>query len=383
MNQDLIVYDCTVVTGLERLAQKEIEQKLSSIERCEISCGHVVFKTTNRFPIVSKLCSVDNIYVILYDQSGVDLRSKTLQCLETFLISLLDQCDWCRGIDVWKEAAHYDIETVEGILDSKAKQNLLSFRVTCNRTGDHKFTSQEAASCFGGIINEKFRWQVSLKKFDLELLLTIKNDSIRIGICLTKETLHKRHIVSYGLTTLRGTIAFNLIQIADIQPGDIVCDPLCGTGVIPIECSINWQRTFFLAGDINDIAVSKSETNFNANKLERVNLLRWDCKKLPLRNNSIDVFITDLPFGRRMGSKQNNKKIYFEFLLEMARCSRTGIGRIVLLTQDKNNANQTFKNPLMKRFFRFEKAFYVNMGGLDSSMYLLRRNIEMYSDDIR
>ena len=55
------------------------------------------------------------------------------------------------------------------------------------------------------------------------------------GITLTKESLFKRTIKHFGPTTLRATICSALLKLADIQPGDIVVDPMCGGGSIPLE----------------------------------------------------------------------------------------------------------------------------------------------------
>lgn len=39
----------------------------------------------------------------------------------------------------------------------------------------------------------------------------------------------------FGPTTLRATICYNLLRLAHPKPGDIIIDPMCGSGSIPIE----------------------------------------------------------------------------------------------------------------------------------------------------
>uniref|UniRef100_A0A3P8PSC1 Ribosomal RNA large subunit methyltransferase K/L-like methyltransferase domain-containing protein n=1 Tax=Astatotilapia calliptera TaxID=8154 RepID=A0A3P8PSC1_ASTCA len=56
---------------------------------------------------------------------------------------------------------------------------------------------------------------------------------------------------------------------------------------------------------------------------------------LPIRTSSVDIIITDMPFGKRMGSKKKNWDLYPLCLREMARVCRPGSGKAVLLTQDK------------------------------------------------
>lgn len=47
--------------------------------------------------------------------------------------------------------------------------------------------------------------------------------------------MHHRNIVNFGPTTLRSTICYNLLKLANPKVGDIIVDPMCGGGSIPIE----------------------------------------------------------------------------------------------------------------------------------------------------
>ncbi|POI33756.1 hypothetical protein CIB84_002488, partial [Bambusicola thoracicus] len=83
------------------------------------------------------------------------------------------------------------------------------------------------------------------------VLLNIHNNEVVVGIALTEESLHRRNITHFGPTTLRSTLAYGmlrsvqthfskylsslLLRLCDPQPTDIIVDPMCGTGAIPIE----------------------------------------------------------------------------------------------------------------------------------------------------
>lgn len=47
--------------------------------------------------------------------------------------------------------------------------------------------------------------------------------------------MHHRNIINFGPTTLRSTICYNLLKLANPKTGDIIVDPMCGGGSIPIE----------------------------------------------------------------------------------------------------------------------------------------------------
>nr|XP_035957947.1 THUMP domain-containing protein 3-like [Halichoerus grypus]XP_035957948.1 THUMP domain-containing protein 3-like [Halichoerus grypus]XP_035957949.1 THUMP domain-containing protein 3-like [Halichoerus grypus]XP_035957950.1 THUMP domain-containing protein 3-like [Halichoerus grypus] len=118
----------------------------------------------------------------------------------------------------------------------KTHPEVLKFRVTCNRAGEkHCFSSNEAARDFGGAVQDYFKWKADMTNFDVEVLLNIHDNEIVVGIALTEESLHRRNITHFGPTTLRSTLAYGMLRLCAPQPTDIIVDPMCGTGAIPIE----------------------------------------------------------------------------------------------------------------------------------------------------
>lgn len=88
-----------------------------------------------------------------------------------------------------------------------------AFRVTCHRTGlNHSFDSMGAQSNFGAAVYNYFKWNVSMKEFDIEVMLYIDSDDVRVGLALTRQSLHRRHTIAFGPTTLRPTIAYNMLR---------------------------------------------------------------------------------------------------------------------------------------------------------------------------
>ena len=93
------------------------------------------------------------------------------------------------------------------------KKSALSFRATCYRTGKHHcFQSPAAAAHFGGAVQDYFGWNVDLTNYDIEVVLCIESSDIRVGISLTNQSLHRRHITHFGKTTLRPTIAYGMLR---------------------------------------------------------------------------------------------------------------------------------------------------------------------------
>ncbi|NXS96057.1 THUM3 protein, partial [Jacana jacana] len=264
---------------------------------------------------------------------------------------------------------------------------VLKFRVTCNRAGEkHSFTSNEAARDFGGAVQEHFQWKADMTNFDVEVLLNIHNNEVVVGIALTEESLHRRNITHFGPTTLRSTLAYGMLRLCDPQPTDIIVDPMCGTGAIPIEGATEWPSCYHIAGDNNPQAVKRAANNIcsllkkNENKESSTSLgipldiIQWDICNLPLRTGSVDIIVSDMPFGKRIGSKKKNWDLYPACLMEMGRICTPGTGRAVLLTQDKKCFAKALSR--MGHIWRKGQTVWVNVGGLHAAVYLLKRTWE-------
>ncbi|KAF6101395.1 THUMP domain containing 3 [Phyllostomus discolor] len=318
-----------------------------------------------------------------------------------------------------------DLASCKDETDESSKEEtspeVLKFRVTCNRAGEkHCFSSNEAARDFGGAVQDYFKWKADMTNFDVEVLLNIHNNEIIVGIALTEESLHRRNITHFGPTTLRSTLAYGMLRLCAPQPTDIIVDPMCGTGAIPIEdssispvhhpsfyltveclgkrkscealCSwmrgaTEWANCFHIAGDNNPLAVNRAANNISSlltksqtkGKLScglPIDAIQWDICNLPLRTGSVDIIVTDMPFGKRMGSKKRNWNLYPACLWEMSRVCRPRTGRAALLTQDKKCFTKALSG--MGHVWQKVHTVWVNIGGLHAAVYLLKRTPQAF-----
>lgn len=183
-----------------------------------------------------------------------------------------------------------------------------------------------------------------------------------------------------------------MAMFANIKPYEIVLDPMCGTGTIPIEISVQYPGCFAFGGDISTEAITRSAKNTEyANSIEAikhrnfglitndeelktilkpifpVNIIKWDIKSIPIRDSCVDVIISDMPFGRRSGSYSQNANLYPKFFKECARIIRPG-GRIILLTLQKKLMTRVLnKNPE----FILKETNPCYMGGLELTLYYI------------
>ncbi|XP_017271498.1 THUMP domain-containing protein 3 isoform X1 [Kryptolebias marmoratus] len=422
-----VTIGATVPTGFEHTAAEEIKEKIGADARISKDRGRIYFPiTTDKLFQVHLLRSVDNLFVVVDEYDRYQFKESKEEMLME-LQQLASKLPWKNALKVWelnrtlkKKKGHRKggnaarakpsgetgdvaaadaeqqappLETPPAEADAKtesapdseeaaAEAKLTKFRVTCNRAGDkHSFSSNEAARDFGGAVQEFFQWKADMTKFDIEVLLNIHNEEVVIGIALTEESLHRRNISHFGPTTLRSTLCYGMLRLCKPQVSDVILDPMCGTGAIPLEGAIEFNSSFYVAGDNNDMAVNRTVNNICHIQKRRagkgstpglpIDTVQWDICNLPIKTSSVDIIITDMPFGKRMGSRKKNWDLYPSCLREMARVCRPGSGKAVLLTQDKKCFAKAISR--MGGLWRKVLTVWVNVGGLHAGVYLLKR----------
>ncbi|XP_032369780.1 tRNA (guanine(6)-N(2))-methyltransferase THUMP3 [Etheostoma spectabile] len=429
-----VTIGATVPTGFEHTAAEEVNEKIGVDARISKDRGRIYFPiTTDKLFQVHLLRSVDNLFVVVEEYDHYQFKESKEETLME-MQQLASKLPWTKALEVWKrngtlkkkkgyrkggngikvkpnseatDAAVADTEQQELPQAASAAECLtkaentadmetstqeleetapeakpIKFRVTCNRAGDkHSFSSNEAARDFGGAVQEFFQWKADMTKFDIEVLLNIHNEEMVIGIALTEESLHRRNISHFGPTTLRSTLCYGMLRLCKPQASDIILDPMCGTGAIPLEGAIEFNSSFYVAGDNNDMAVNRTVNNICHIQKRRaikgsasglpIDTVRWDLCNLPIRTGSVDIIITDMPFGKRMGSRKKNWDLYPSCLREMARVCTPGSGKAVLLTQDKKCLAKAISR--MGGLWRKLHTVWVNVGGLHAGVYLLKR----------
>jgi len=384
----LVTVEATVVTGFECCVAEEVFEVLGV--KGNLTRGRVVFDLpADRLKDVLSLRCVSTAYLLLGHASDYKYEGSVDEQLEAMRLFVEENCAWEKGLRAWALAKGFSGDNWQRLAPSgeasDSKRPRLSaptFRATCYRSGEksqHQFPSTIVASTLGGKVNDMFGWPVKMKDYDLEFVINCNPSELYCALTLNHSSLGNRTITEYGLCTLRPNTAACLARLAALQPGDIVLDPMAGTGSIPLEGALGFTSTFHIGGELVDKSVKSCRVNLDGvlvkNNLRiapAMDVIQWDVVKAGcLRDNSVDVVISDLPFGRRSGSKLDNRKLYPDTLLSLARLVRPNTGRAVLLTQDKTSMFQIL--PKVAKFWTKSRIISTNIGGLTALVFLLTR----------
>lgn len=212
-----------------------------------------------------------------------------------------------------------------------------SFRVTCERIGQHDFTHPEAEREVGGRLQDVWRTPVNLSDPAVNIRLDIIGSAVFAGIQLSKQDLGRRYRWQYRpRVTLKPPVAAALIRMAlhrrEIhRPGSVTfLDPFCGSGTIALEAARLFPAATVIASDRDSEAVDGTRRNAEAAGL-RISVAKCDARSLEnIPDESVDFVVTNPPFGIRLGSALDFRAFYRAVLAALARVLKAN-GRICIL----------------------------------------------------
>ena len=248
----------------------------------------------------------------------------------------------------------------------------LSFRVTANRDKEALigFTSTEVERATGAIVHERLGWPVALKDFRCRVYVRIDVTEISVGFEVPLGRATDRGVQNHSAMSLRQSIAFLLVELADIQKSHVVLDPMCGGASVLLQAMEGVEAPCMsLGGDVYPAILPKAQLNLSPHapeapeaseagkadsglspRTERFraqassetversvtgawDLVNMDVTRLPLKTGSVDRIITDMPFGKRSGESNSElAALYPKALNEMARVLRPGTGKAIIMT---------------------------------------------------
>ncbi len=143
-------------------------------------------------------------------------------------------------LKVYKLISHFQFSNLEDII-SKAKKvkfpKILSpFVVRCERSGGHDFNSLDIEKEIGDIINKNGKLKVDLKNPITIIIVDIVNDHCFLGIDYTGTKLSKRQYrIKLIPNSINSCLAYCMLRFAELKDKDVILDPFCKSGEIPIE----------------------------------------------------------------------------------------------------------------------------------------------------
>ena len=351
-----VEYAASVHPGLEEIAGEEIEARLAQARIIEAQRGWVLFRYPGHAPDLLRLRTTEDVFVVLF-------RTGELPPYRKEALPLLTRM--ARNSHYWPQA----MASLGQVRRGKVKR--VTFRIVAQMSGKHGFRRQEARDAvLGGVQARWPGWKPVADDAHLEVWTSLADNWALIAIRLSNRSMrHRTYKQEHRPAALRPTLAAAMVALTQPSPRDRVCDPMCGTGTLLAERKLAGPYQALLGGDIAPGALQAAAANLSkaGGQGGGYALQLWDARRLPLRAGWLDAIVCNLPFGKQIGSHEENPALYDLFLRQVSRVLHRG-GRAVLLTSEKDLMRQLLpRYPQLQR----EREVLVGVLGQAARIYVL------------
>ncbi|XP_075811389.1 U6 snRNA (guanine-N(2))-methyltransferase THUMPD2 isoform X2 [Microtus pennsylvanicus] len=366
---------CTAGRGLEPFLMREVQARLEATQ-VEYISGKVFFTTRSDLTSMKKLKSAERLFLLIRKQLPIAVPSLSKGKLLTELQRLIneDPGSWLKAISLWRKllecdkkgekVSQRDVNALkrkvggnEIVLAKKLKPEEKQMVEESRGEGQRDGLPEDSLEQGDAITkadqlqergfqddmvkaadtqNQDLTFRVSCrcsgnigKAFPPQIFMHLSDAYSVLGIPLFRVPLASRtYIQTAGL---RSTIAWAMASIAEIKAGALVLDPMCGLGTILVEAAKEWPDVYYMGADVSDSQLLGACDNVKAAGLaDKIDLLKVSVTELPLPSQSVDVIISDIPFGKKFKLGKDIKSI----LQEMERVLRDGGAMVLLLSED-------------------------------------------------
>lgn len=347
--------------GFEVIAVEEAQQQL---DRLKIEStysvgdknGMLLFRHSSDVDDVLGLRTIEDVFVVVADIPNLPTSREGLHQLE-YMVH-------------YAPAFEPALNLLRQAKPGRRIGGKLTFRVVSRQIERAAYRRIDAQVAVERAISARadHKWRLG-EENAIEFWLTLLPGRALLALRLSDEQMrHRRYQVAHLSASLRPSAAAALCWLTEPQPDDVFLDPMCGSGTLLIERAELGQYRALEGGDIRNEAVEAAWRNIGS-RYKPIQVQQWDATQLPLDAASVSAAGVNLPFGRQIGTIQQNRVLYPAFLREMTRVLRPK-SRLVVLTSDM----RTFEEGLRRvRDLAKQTTYRVQILGQPATVYVIER----------
>lgn len=340
----MYTYYSSFISGIQDI----IKNNLSDCVIQEIMDGGVLYKTNKTPEEIGKIRFFNNTFMVIQVFKNIDGETPIEKMID--LINLNKNENFLNYIKTNKKAKTFHIfSSVKNQLISVNKKILGNFE---NKL--EKLTRLKA----------EFRKKVA----DFEFWFLYRSENI--GFFMLRITKNKKKLEK-GELHLELTNILSLLS--ELKENDVVLDPFCGSGAIPLERSRIGNYKGIFACDIDENLVKKLKEKIKSIGNKKLNK-SFFVKKVDFLNNNFDddyftTIITDPPWG--LFEKIDNLELFYTKMFEEMYRILVKKGIIVILSANKDLIIKILSNTKTK--LQLVENYDILVSGKKAGIYKIRK----------
>jgi tRNA (guanine6-N2)-methyltransferase len=347
----MAIYASTFISGLQDPVSKELTNLIPDLRIMDLYDGLVVYSTNIHVQKIKNIKFFNNTFLVLkkfYNLQNSNLNNIIKMCLNMGNIKPKYAGDIVGGNRTFR------------IITSKENQ-LTSVNKNLLRSMEQK-------------IARSYRLTVNRAKPDLEFWFLYRSE--KIGFFMLRLTRHTAYEKILNKGELRPELSHILCLLSEPSPNDIVLDPFCGYGSIPIARATDFPCNMIFASDIDKQMVNILKNKLKKQKLKKpIFVKEADALNMEsvFEDNFIDKIITDPPWGFYQHMDIDINVFYKKMLQEFYRILKPN-GILVLLTARKKE----FENSLAdcQNKYKLVDKYHILVSGKKAAIYKIIKKIK-------
>ena len=338
--------------GLETLALNEIRAKQADVEQVKFARGMALFRSSASPAALVELRTTEDVFCALVNIAGLQHGRDALRVLHSATL----RSDFDAALMAWRRAHHGRLPR--------------TWRLVSQMHGSYEFRRIDAGESVTNALRRNIPRTIRMVEddADMEFWLWLSGGLALIGVRLSDATMrHRQYKRDHLPASLRPTVAAAMAWLARPTAQDVVLDPFCGAGTLLIERGLLSAYDELLGGDIREEAVGMARRNARSASVP-VNVRTWDARSLPLDPASVTRILTNLPFGKQIGSREENKSLYTATIREFGRVLSSD-GLLVSLTSE----DRLWDALLREHGWRTVKKVVLTVLGQPASIFVTER----------
>jgi tRNA (guanine6-N2)-methyltransferase len=345
-------YYVMTMPGLETVAFSEIRERVPDAELIKFSRGVAQFRSAGSPAKLLELRTLEDVFITVAHITGLGHGRDALRVLHSATL----HADLESALALWRRVHH--------------GKRPSTWRVVSQKQGSHEFRRVDAGNAVSDALKRALSRGMRAVEddADIEFWLWLNGSEALLGLRLSDATMrHRMYKQEHLPASLRPTVAVAMSLLSRPTEQDIVLDPLCGAGTILIERALLAPLKEELGGDIRKEAVAMARRNAQAAGI-RAHWHVWDARALPLEAGSVNRILTNLPFGKQIGTHEANTRLYAELAQEFGRVLAED-GILVTLTSE----DRLWEVVLRDAGWRISKKVVLVVLGQPASIFVAER----------
>lgn len=347
-----------VVPGLEDIAAKEIRscfpdaRILRTEQRFDERTSLLLFTAPVAPRDLVSLRMVEDVFALAAESEHIPSSRAGLASVRTLL----------------SESRRMD-QAAAATVSVRPRRSRPTIRVIARKAGDHAYRRIDLQRAAEQALLARYpRWRLVEDDAQLELWIHLVERHAIAAFRLSSGTMRQRTYRETSLpAALKPTIAAAMVALSHPQADDVFLDPMCGSGTILIERALAAPYRLLLGGDHDPAAAQATRDNVGP-RYKPIRVEQWDARRLPLEDQSVSALVCNLPFGKQIGSAEENRTLYPALLTEWIRVLQPG-ARVVLLTSECDLLLRSLRRiPALQ----VERRLPVLVRGLWATIFVLR-----------